>query len=121
MENLYENFLKVSLKESADDVRETLERLGIGINSTKILKQSCHLIRIEDNWYIVHYKELFYLTKGKANWFEGDLERRNKIAENDGYLWDICVAERETCEWLARLCWPYDDVIMVISIETVCP
>lgn len=83
------NLVRVRLKKTATTVKEILTRLGIGDSKEKILYQSCHLVKIDKEWYLVHFKEIYGLIGGKINWDTGDIQRRNKIArllEEWGYI-----------------------------------
>lgn len=78
--------LEVKLKVDPSIIEETLTRMGIPDNKNKILYQSCHLLKQFDSYYIVHFKQLFVLGRGKDG-FPGfgnvsieDIERRNSIA-----------------------------------------
>ena len=75
------NLIKVKLNKKSDYVKETLTRLGIGNFKEKLLYQTCHLLYIDYEWYIVHFKETFMIRGKEINWKDGDLERRNRIAE----------------------------------------
>jgi len=75
----FENLVRVELKNKASVIRETLSRMGIGSHEKKTLWQTCHLIKIDRFWYIIHYKEVYGLRGQSINWREGDLERRNEI------------------------------------------
>jgi len=69
--------------ENQDDflkVRETLTRIGIASRKDKTLYQSCHVLHKQGRYYIVHFKELFALDGKPANFDEGDISRRNTIA-----------------------------------------
>jgi len=81
MDELLKNWIEIdiTLGTSPGKVKDTLKRLGIGDNKRKILYQTCHLICREGRYFIVHFKELFYVVGKEVNWVEGDLERRNKI------------------------------------------
>jgi hypothetical protein len=82
MENLNTgDLVRIRLRKPASIVKETLTRLGIGDSRKRILYQTCHLIKIESNWYIVHFKEIYGFLGKEINWIKGDLERRNKICE----------------------------------------
>ena len=74
------NLVRVRLKKTASTVKEILTRLGIGDSKEKILYQSCHLVKINREWFIVHFKEVYGLIGGRVNWDSGDIQRRNKIA-----------------------------------------
>lgn len=77
-----ETMVEVTL-ENQDDflkVRETLTRIGIASRKDKTLYQSCHVLHKQGRYYIVHFKELFALDGKPANFDEGDISRRNTIA-----------------------------------------
>lgn len=67
-------------------INETLSRMGIISRKKKIIYQSCHLMKQYDNYYLVHFKQLFPLSTNKDG-FAGfgdvtdkDIQRRNRIA-----------------------------------------
>lgn len=67
-------------------IRETLTRIGIVDKKQKKIYQSCHLIEQFDTFYLVHFKQLFVMSRSK-NGFPGfgnvsmeDIDRRNSIA-----------------------------------------
>lgn len=66
-----QNFLKI---------KETLTRIGIASKKEKKLFQSCHILQKKGKFYIVHFKELFGLDGCPVTFDEGDLSRRNTIA-----------------------------------------
>tara|TARA_B100000085_G_scaffold281159_1_gene307266 strand:+ start:2172 stop:2549 length:378 start_codon:yes stop_codon:yes gene_type:complete len=74
--------VEVTLNEQDDflKVRETLTRIGIASRKDKTLYQSCHVLHKQGRYYIVHFKELFALDGKPANFDQGDLARRNTIA-----------------------------------------
>ena len=63
-------------------IKETLNRIGIANKSQKILYPSCYLYEQNGNFYLVHFKEMFLLTRATAYnaICEDDLLRRNAIA-----------------------------------------
>jgi hypothetical protein len=65
-------------------IKESLCRMGIGNIREKILYPSCYLYSQQDRSFIVHFKELFLLTREDAfdNRSEEDINRRNAIAWN---------------------------------------
>lgn len=79
---MVENFIEVSLKEKEDflKVKETLTRIGVASKKDNVLYQSCHILHKQSKYYIVHFKELFLLDGKTADFNEGDISRRNTIA-----------------------------------------
>jgi hypothetical protein len=77
-----ETMVEVVLKDQDDflKVRETLTRIGIASRKDKTLYQSCHILHKQGRYYIVHFKELFALDGKPANFDQGDISRRNTIA-----------------------------------------
>ena len=77
-----DQMVEVILNEQDDflKVRETLTRIGIASRKDKTLYQSCHVLHKQGRYYIVHFKELFGLDGKPANFDQGDLARRNTIA-----------------------------------------
>ena len=77
-----DQMVAVTLNEQDDflKVRETLTRIGIASRKDKTLYQSCHVLHKQGRYYIVHFKELFALDGKPANFDQGDLARRNTIA-----------------------------------------
>lgn len=77
-----DQMVEVTLNEQDDflKVRETLTRIGIASRKDNILYQSCHVLHKQGRYYIVHFKELFALDGKPANFDQGDLARRNTIA-----------------------------------------
>lgn len=72
-------------------IKETLSRIGIGStkNGKKILYPSCHILHKRGKYYIVHFKELFALDGKNFNLTEGDVHRRDAIA-NLLSEWNLC-------------------------------
>ena len=77
------SMLEVTLNEPDDflKVRETLTRIGVASRKEKKLYQSCHILHKQGRYYIVHFKELFALDGKKANLFENDVQRRNRVTQ----------------------------------------
>ena len=73
--------VEVRLYNSEDflKVKETLSRIGIASKKDNTLYQSCHILHKQGRYYIVHFKELFFLDGKEANISESDLGRRNRI------------------------------------------
>lgn len=81
-ESILKDFVEVSLVDEGSflKVKETLTRIGVsGRQSPNTLHQSCHILHKRGKYYIVHFKEMFYLDNGVNTMDEDDIERRNKI------------------------------------------
>lgn len=74
--------LEISLtsEDSFLKIRETLTRIGIANNKTRMLWQSCHILQKQGKYFITHFKELLKLDGRQINMSEDDLLRRNNIA-----------------------------------------
>jgi hypothetical protein len=68
-------------KSSYERVKEVLTRIGVGIVSedSKKLYQSCHILKMDDKLWLVHFKELFALRGNGSTFSSEDLRRRNAI------------------------------------------
>jgi hypothetical protein len=77
-----DSMIEVTLdtEDSFLKVRETLTRIGIASRKDMTLYQSCHILHKQGKYYIVHFKELFALDGKPTNFAEGDISRRNTIA-----------------------------------------
>lgn len=73
--------VQVRLLVDSSVIKETLTRMGIGDKKKKILYPTCYLYPNMEDFYIVHFKELFLLTRkdGYNNLCEDDVERKNSI------------------------------------------
>ena len=93
-----DQMIEVMLKEPDDflKVRETLTRIGVASRKEKKIYQSCHILHKQGKYFIVHFKELFALDGKKANLFNNDVQRRNRIAQllSDWGLVTIVDAEK---------------------------
>ena len=93
-----EQMVEVTLNEPDDflKVRETLTRIGVASRKEKKLYQSCHILHKQGKYYIVHFKELFALDGKRANLFENDVQRRNRVTQllSDWGLVNIVDKER---------------------------
>ena len=78
-----DHMVEVTLNEPDDflKVRETLTRIRVASRKEKKLYQSCHILHKQGRYYIVHFKELFALDGKKANLFENDVQRRNRVTQ----------------------------------------
>jgi hypothetical protein len=75
--DLIEVFPKVEIKV----IKETLSRIGIADKKNRILWPSCYLFEQDGKFYVVHFKQVFKLTR--ENYFDNlsqeDIGRRNSI------------------------------------------
>jgi len=76
------DILEISLLVDDKIIIESLTRIGVGNLKEKIIYPSCYLWRNNDCYFLVHFKQLFTLTREKSynNISEEDLMRRNSIA-----------------------------------------
>lgn len=72
------------IKPLVDDkvLKETVSRIGIANRKKRILYPSCYIWEKDGETYLVHFKQLFLLTREMAYnaICEDDLIRRNSIA-----------------------------------------
>lgn len=63
-------------------IRETMSRIGVANKKEKVLFPSCYLYEEEGKFFIVHFKQLFTLTRSGSynNMSEQDYTRRNAVA-----------------------------------------
>lgn len=86
MEKNNYRMLEVEIKSDDDykKVKETLTRIGITSRNQETnentLWQSCHILRQDGRYYVVHFKELFRLDGREDTFDEVDASRRNAIA-----------------------------------------
>lgn len=73
--------VRVRLKdrESFTVIKSLLRRIGINPAGTKNLFQTCHILRHGNDFYICHFKELFWVDGREDQMTQVDRERRNKI------------------------------------------
>lgn len=76
-----EDMVEVKLLVDFKIVKETLARMGIANKKQKILYPSCYLYQNFEKFYIVHFKELFLLSRpdGYMNICSEDIARKNSI------------------------------------------
>lgn len=76
------DLLNVEIVKKEGFVRETLERIGIANESKKIIWPSCYLYKIEEKYYLAHFKQMFRFIRPNSynNTSEDDIVRRNAIA-----------------------------------------
>lgn len=75
--------------EAFPKIRETLTRIGIASRGSKTLTQTCNILQKGGKYYIIHYKEIFFLNKKPSTLTIGDVARRNRIA-NLLETWGLC-------------------------------
>ena len=104
-DELLGNFVEIEIDNYANFriIKETLSRMGIGDNKKKRLYRSCHILEIDERFFIVHFKELFLLDKKDAYIIEGDIERRNEIAKILE-SWNLCrIVNREVLDYVSYM------------------
>lgn len=76
-----EDLIEVELLKKENIIKETLTRVGIANRKEQILYPTAYLYPKDEKFYIVHFKELFLLTKENSynNISIKDIERRNAI------------------------------------------
>ena len=74
------NLVKVKLNVAASAINETLTRLGFGKPNSKTVNQTCFLIKIKKDWYIVHFKECYGLIGNNIDWKDENIQHRNTVA-----------------------------------------
>lgn len=72
--------IKIKLLKDFPLVCETLERIGIINHKKKEIYPSCYIRKLDNNYYLCHFKEFFILQDKKANITNIDLLRRATIA-----------------------------------------
>lgn len=74
--------LEINLLVEPKVVIETCNRIGIANKKEKILYPSCYLYNKDDTYYLVHFKQMFELTRKDCynNICDEDIVRRNAIA-----------------------------------------
>jgi len=103
------DLLRIELIVEPKVIKETLCRIGIANKKKKILFPSCYLYEEDGEYYLVHFKQMFLLTRddGYNNVCEEDLIRRNAIAfclKN----WGLIGVEDEDIQ-------PYNKFVYVLS------
>jgi len=63
-------------------IKESLNRMGIANKKKRVLYPSCYLYERENEFFLVHFKEMFLLTRENAynSICEDDILRKNAIA-----------------------------------------
>ena len=106
------DIIKVIPLVDIEIITETLTRIGVANKREKVLYPTCYPYMAFGDLYIVHFKELFMLTRPTAynNLTQEDIERRNSIIYClEG--WDLIrVEEPKKIE-------PHDSFIFVLSYK----
>jgi hypothetical protein len=71
--------ITIPKNSSFEKIKELLTRIGIAIQSTATLYQSCHILKMDGKFYLVHFKELFALDRNTSTFSVQDEYRRNQI------------------------------------------
>jgi hypothetical protein len=76
------DLLEIKLIAEPKVIIETCNRIGIANKKDNILYPSCYLYTINNKFYLVHFKQMFILTRenGYNNICDDDIIRRNAIA-----------------------------------------
>lgn len=82
MSDILDSMVEVVLNTPDDflKVKETLTRIGVASRKEQVLYQSCHILHKKGKYYIVHFKQMFVLDGKPTDFSEGDIARRNTIA-----------------------------------------
>ena len=100
----FEKFAEV-IPKNFNMIKESLERIGVINKKEKLIFPTCYIIQNtnENKFYILHFKELFLLTRddGYNNISDEDVIRRNsiiKLLEDWGMIENVEVLKDiETC------------------------
>lgn len=78
---MLEKLVKIKPLVDIKIIKETVTRCGIANKKKKILYPTVYLYQNFEDIYIIHFKQLFTLTRpnGYNNLSEKDIERRNSI------------------------------------------
>lgn len=81
MNNITE-FLEIKPQVDLKVIKETLTRMGVANKREKTIFPSCYLYEEKKQFFLVHFKQLFTLTRstGYNNMSKQDYTRRNAIA-----------------------------------------
>lgn len=81
--------VKLSPGTTLKMVSDTLSRIGIGNNTTKVLYPTCYAFNVGSSVYIAHFKELILIQRNPNFFmdFESSVES-NKINKEDMYRRD---------------------------------
>ena len=100
--------LKIKLLADKKVIQETLNRIGISKKKKKVLYPSCYIYETEGEQFLVHFKQLFTLSRNDAydNVSEQDILRRNSIA--------FCLKNWGLIEVEDKFIEPHDSYVFVL-------
>lgn len=100
--------LKIKLLADKKVIQETLNRIGISNKKKKVLYPSCYIYESEGEHFLVHFKQLFTLSRNDAydNVSEQDILRRNSIA--------FCLKNWGLIEVEDKFIEPHDSYVFVL-------
>lgn len=103
--------LEVKLLVEPKVIIETCNRIGIANKREKILFPSCYLYEKDNTYYLVHFKQMFLLTRkdGYNNICDEDIARRNAIA--------FCLKNWGLIEVDDSLIQPHDKFVYVLPFS----
>ena len=103
--------LKIDLLVDKKIVQETLNRMGISNKKKKILYPSCYIYEKDNEHYLVHFKQLFTLSRDNAydNIGEQDIVRRNSIA--------FCLKNWGLIDIDSKFIEPHNSFVFVLPFE----
>lgn len=83
MDDVLKDFVEVELIKKDDflKIAETLTRIGVVSTNRKELFQSAHILHKRGKYYIVSFKEMFWLDGKPSDFSEDDRLRRNRIVK----------------------------------------
>lgn len=73
--------LPVDIDSGFKKIVETLTRMGVPSTTEKTLSQTAHILHKRGKYYIAHFKEMMALDGLDTNLTDGDISRRNRIAQ----------------------------------------
>lgn len=103
--------LEVKLLVDKKVIQETTNRIGIANKKKKVLYPSCYIYEKDNKIYLVHFKQLFELTRENAysNTSEEDVKRRNAVA--------FCLANWNLIEVDEKKIEPHDTFVFVLPYK----
>ena len=107
-----ESLIEIEPLVDLNIIKETLSRIGIANKKAKILYPTCYIYPNFDKTYIVHFKELFLLTRsnGYNNMSLDDIKRKNSIL--------YCLKEWRLINILNEdLIEPHDEYVFVLPYK----